>query len=101
LEQKTQNSTPIPSTPIPIAYAAQGRSKGGRDMSAIVAEDLGTLPLIVLKNSAIIVRKQGISSKILPSGLQRNLKLLIMSQLVPQMLLVLVSLLLLLKWSNK
>jgi hypothetical protein len=68
---------------------------------AIVAEDLGTLPLIVLKNSAIIVRKQGISSKILPSGLQRNLKLLIMSQLVPQMLLVLVSLLLLLKWSNK
>jgi hypothetical protein len=47
--------------------------------SAIVAKDLGTLPLIVLKNSTIIVRKQGISSKIVPSGLQRNMKLLIIS----------------------
>jgi hypothetical protein len=65
--------------------------------SAIVAKDLGILPLLALKNSATIVRKQGISSKIAPSSLQRNLKLLILSRLVPQMLLVLASLLLLLK----
>ena len=30
LEQQAQNSTPIP-----IAYAAQGRSKGGRDMTNV------------------------------------------------------------------
>ena len=30
LEQKAQNSAPIP-----IAYAAQGRSKGGRDMTNV------------------------------------------------------------------
>ena len=50
--------------------------------SAIVAKDLGSLPLIVLKNSAIIVRKQGISSQIVPFDLQRNLKLPTMPQLV-------------------
>ena len=82
LEQKAQNSAPIP-----VAYAAQGRYLKAVEIrlmsSAIVAKDLGTMPLIVLKNSAIIVRKQGISSQIVPFNLHRNLKLPTMPRLVP------------------
>jgi len=91
LEQKAQNFS-------------QGRSKGGRGMSNVQCyscKGFRHIATTCTKNYATIVRKQGISSKIAPSNLQKNLKLPIMSRLVPQMLLVLVSLLLLLKWSNK
>jgi hypothetical protein len=38
----------------------------------------------IATNCAIIVRKHGISSKIVPPGLQRNLKLPIMSSITPK-----------------
>ena len=60
LEQKAQNSTLIS-----IVYATQWRSKGGRDMTNVQCyscKGFGHIVTHCTKNSAIIVRKQGISS---------------------------------------
>jgi hypothetical protein len=55
LEQKAQNSTPIS-----VAYAAQGRSKGGRDMSNVQCyscKGFRHIATTCTKNYATIVRK--------------------------------------------
>ncbi|KAL5775799.1 hypothetical protein ACOSP7_013356 [Xanthoceras sorbifolium] len=70
MERKAQNSTPIR-----VAYAARAKSKGGRDMNNIQCyscKGFGHIAIIVQRNSAITVRKQGISSKIVQFGLPKT-----------------------------
>ena len=84
MEQKAQNSAPIP-----VAYVARGKSKGGRDMSNVQCyscKRFGQIATNCTKKFCSYCKKTRHIIKDYPTQPPKTLKLPTMSRLVPRML---------------